>query len=120
MLHLFQELNKGEVGSSSEIETLTNPNLFLELKARNTNFAQVMSFSGPVRGWDVRIKPRFSFASKKKGLLADSSAIATLAVGADEEECALDESEAMSNQENEENKKIRRKFLFGKRENEGK
>ena len=52
--------------------------------------------------------------------MADSSAIATLAVGADEEECALDESEAMSNQENEENKKTRRKFLFGKRENEGK
>ena len=53
----------------------------------------------------MRIKPRFSFASKKKGLLADSSAIAALAVGADEEECALDEFEAMSNQENEENHK---------------
>ena len=42
VLHVFQELNKGEVGSSSEIEPLTNPNLFLELRARNTNLAQVM------------------------------------------------------------------------------
>ena len=50
----------------------------------------------------MRIKPEFSFAGKKKGLLADSFAIATLVVGADEEEGALDESEAMSNQENEE------------------
>ena len=55
-----------------------------------------------MRGWDVRIKPGFSFVGKKKGLLADSFAIAALAVGADEEEAALDESEAMSNQENEE------------------
>ena len=42
MLHLFQELNKGEVGFGSEIEPLTNPNLFLKLKARNTDLAQVM------------------------------------------------------------------------------
>ena len=58
-----------------------------------------------MRGWDVRIKPGFSFVGKKKGLLADSFAIAALAVGADEEEGTLDESEAMSNQENEENHK---------------
>ena len=58
-----------------------------------------------MRGWDVRIKPGFSFVGKKKGLLADSFAIAALAVGADEEEGALDESEAMSNQENEKNHK---------------
>ena len=68
-----------------------------------------------MRGWDVRIKPGFSFAGKKKGLLADSSAIAALQVGADEEEGALYEFEAMRNQENQ--KKIKRKFLFGKREN---
>ena len=42
VLHLFQELNRGEVGFGSEIEPLTNPNLFLELKARNTDLAQVM------------------------------------------------------------------------------
>ena len=53
----------------------------------------------------MRIKPGFSFVGKKKGLLADSFAIPALAVGADEEEGALDESEAMSNQENEENHK---------------
>ena len=53
----------------------------------------------------MRIKPEFSFAGKKKGLLADSFAIATLVVGVDEEEGALDESEAMSNQENEENRR---------------
>ena len=53
----------------------------------------------------MRIKPRFSFASRKKGLLADSSAIAALAIRADEEDGALDEFEAMSNQENEENQK---------------
>ena len=53
----------------------------------------------------MRIKPRFSFASRKKGLLADSSAIAALAVRADEEDGALDEFEAMSNQENEENQR---------------
>ena len=41
----------------------------------------------------------------KKGLLKDSFAIATLVVGADEEEGALDESEAMSNQENEEKRR---------------
>ena len=58
-----------------------------------------------MRGWDMRIKLGFSFVGKKKGLLADSFAIAALAVGADEEEGALDESEAMSNQENEENHK---------------
>ena len=53
----------------------------------------------------MRIKPGFSFAGKKKGLLVDSSAIAALLVGADEEEGALDESEAIRNQENEENQK---------------
>ena len=53
----------------------------------------------------MRIKPRFSFASRKKGLLADSSAIAALAIRADEEDGALDEFEAMSNQENEENQR---------------
>ena len=53
----------------------------------------------------MRIKPRFSFASRKKGLLADSSAIAALAIRADEEDGALDRSEAMSNQENEENRR---------------
>ena len=37
--------------------------------------------------------------------MADSFAIATLVVGADEEEGALDESEAMSNQENEEKRR---------------
>ena len=42
VLHLFQELNKGEVGFGSEIEPLTNANLFMELKARNTDLAQVM------------------------------------------------------------------------------
>ena len=42
VLHLFQELNRGEVGFGYEIEPLTNPNLFLELKARNTDLAQVM------------------------------------------------------------------------------
>ena len=53
-----------------------------------------------MRGWDVRIKPGISFAGKKKGLFADSSAIAALPVDADEEEGALDESEAIRNQEN--------------------
>ena len=53
----------------------------------------------------MRIKPGFSFAGRKKGLLADSSAIAALAVRADEEDGALDESEYMSNQENEENQR---------------
>ena len=43
----------------------------------------------------MRIKPGFSFAGKKYRLLADSSAIAALPVGVDEEEGALDESEAM-------------------------
>ena len=42
VLHLFQELNKGEVGFGFEIEPLTNANLFMELKARNTDLAQVM------------------------------------------------------------------------------
>ena len=42
VLHLFPELNRGEVGFGSEIEPLTKPNLFLELKARNTDLAQVM------------------------------------------------------------------------------
>ena len=50
-----------------------------------------------MRGWDVRIELGFSFVGKKKGLLADSSVIAALVVGADEEEGALDESEVMSN-----------------------
>ena len=67
-----------------------------------------------MRGWDVRIKPGFSFAGKKKGLLVDSSAIAALAVGADEEEGALDESEAMSNQENEENKENQKKICLAR------
>ena len=58
----------------------------------------------------MRIKLGFSFAGKKKGLLVDSSAIAALAVGVDEEEGALDESEAMSNQENEENEEIQKKI----------
>ena len=42
VLHLFQELNKGEVGFGSKIEPLTSPNLFLKLKARNIDLAQVM------------------------------------------------------------------------------
>ena len=45
----------------------------------------------------MRIKPGFSFAGKKFGLLADSSAITALAVSVDEEEGALDESEAIRN-----------------------
>ena len=43
----------------------------------------------------MRIKPGFSFAGKKYGLLADSSTMAALEVGVDEEEGALDKSEAM-------------------------
>jgi len=42
VLHLLQELNKGEVGSGFGIEPFTNPNLFLALKAKNTNLAQLM------------------------------------------------------------------------------
>ena len=42
MLHIFQELNKGEVGFGSGIEPLTKPNLFMELRAKNTDLAQVM------------------------------------------------------------------------------
>ena len=49
-----------------------------------------------MRGWDVRIELGFSFVGKKKGLSADSSIIAALVVGANEEG-ALDESEVMSN-----------------------
>ena len=45
----------------------------------------------------MRIELGFSFVGKKKGLLADSSVIAALAVGVDEEEGALDESEVVSN-----------------------
>ena len=44
----------------------------------------------------MRIKPGFSFAGKKFGLLADSSAIAALAVSVDEEG-ALNEFEAIRN-----------------------
>ena len=62
----------------------------------------------------MRIKPGFSFAGKKKGLLVDSSAIAAFAVGADEEEGALDESEAMSNQENEENEENQKKICLAR------
>ena len=62
----------------------------------------------------MRIKPGFSFAGKKKGLLVDSSAIAALTVGADEEDGALDESEAMSNQENEENKENQKKICLAR------
>ena len=43
----------------------------------------------------MRIKPRFSFASKKKGLLADSSTITALVGGTGgtvKEEGTLDES----------------------------
>ena len=42
VLHLLQELNKGEVGSGSGIEPFTNPNLFTALKAKNTDLAQLM------------------------------------------------------------------------------
>ena len=48
-----------------------------------------------MRGWDVRIKPGFSFAGKKKGLLVDSSTITTLVGGTVEDEGTLDEFEAM-------------------------
>ena len=44
----------------------------------------------------MRIKPGFSFAGKKYGLLANSSAMAALPVGVDEEEGALEESKAIN------------------------
>ena len=40
----------------------------------------------------MRIKPGFSFAGKKKGLLANSSAITALVGGTIEKEGTLDES----------------------------
>ena len=43
----------------------------------------------------MRIKPRFSFVGKKKGLLVDSFAITALVGGTIEDEGTLDESEAM-------------------------
>ena len=65
VLQRLQELNNGELGSGSVIEPLTKPNLFMELKARNTDLAQLMQFSGPVKGCEVRTKPGFSFAGRK-------------------------------------------------------
>ena len=44
----------------------------------------------------MRIKPGFSFAGKNYGLLVDSSAMAALPVGVDEEEGALEESKAIN------------------------
>ena len=42
VLHLLQELNNGEDGFGLGIDPLTKPNLFLELKAKNTNRAQLI------------------------------------------------------------------------------
>ena len=50
VLQQLQELNKGEEGFGSVIEPFTNPNLFLELKAKNTNLAQLIYFYALVRG----------------------------------------------------------------------
>ena len=44
----------------------------------------------------MRIKPGFSFAGKKYGLLANSSAMTALLVDVDEEEGALEESKAIN------------------------
>lgn len=41
VLHLHQELNKGEDRPGMGIKPFTNPNLFLALKAKNTNLAQL-------------------------------------------------------------------------------
>ena len=43
----------------------------------------------------MRIKPGFSFTGKKYGLLADSFAMAALPVSVNEEEGALEKSEAI-------------------------
>ena len=57
-----------------------------------------------MRGCEVRIRPGFSFAGRKKGLFADSSAIAALEEGF---ECAVwdwvlvVDSEALNENENE-------------------
>ena len=42
VLHLLQELIKVEVGSGFGIEPFKNLNLFLALKAKNTDLAQLM------------------------------------------------------------------------------
>ena len=42
VLHLLQELKNGEDGFGSVIEPFTKPNLFLALKAKKTDLAQLM------------------------------------------------------------------------------
>ena len=42
VLQLLQDLYNGEEGSESGIEPFTKPNLFLELKAKNTDLAQLI------------------------------------------------------------------------------
>jgi len=42
VLQQLHQLNSGELGSGFVIEPLTKPNVFLELKAKNTDLAQLM------------------------------------------------------------------------------
>ena len=42
VLHLLQELKNGEDGFGLVIEPFTKPNLFLALKAKKTDLAQLM------------------------------------------------------------------------------
>ena len=64
MLHIFQELNKGEVGFGSGIEPLTKPSLFFADKALVIDLVHHGQFS-VVSGFETKTIPGLSALGAK-------------------------------------------------------